>query len=340
MTVGRALAILLLAGAMNVPALAANAPVVIAHRGASGYVPEHTLLAVTTAHAMGADYIEQDVVLSADGVPVVLHDIHLETTTDVATRFPDRVREDGRWYAVDFSLAELRELSVFERRSRAGEPVYPGRFPQVDLSLRIPTLAEEIELITGLNASGNHAAGLYIEFKAPRFHAAAGLDIARAVLDVLAQHGLNQEGAPVFLQCFDPITLQRLHEQSLTPLPLIQLIGANDWEESDTTDYDAMRTAEGLDAIARYADGIGPWIPHLFRAGEEPSSLVRDAHARDLLVHPYTLRRDALAIEAPDFDVLQRKVLVEAGVDGAFTDFPDLTRDFIDTRWASPDSDR
>jgi len=104
-------------------------PLVIAHRGASGYLPEHTLAAKALAHGQGADYLEQDVVLTADDVPIVLHDIHLDSTTDVADRFPDRARPDGRWYAVDFSLAEVRQLAVGERLGRDGTAAFPGRFP-------------------------------------------------------------------------------------------------------------------------------------------------------------------------------------------------------------------
>lgn len=326
---GRLLAITVLIAAITMPATVSGTPLVIAHRGASGYVPEHTLLAVTMAHAMGADYIEQDVVLSADGVPVVLHDIHLETTTDVAQRYPQRARADGRWYALDFTLAELQTLSVSERRDSTGQPAYPNRFPQRDLELRIPTLAQEIELIRGLNASRGTDAGWYIELKNPAFHNAAGHDITQAVLSVLETYGLNSPAAKVLLQCFDPQTLKRIASDDLSPLPLIQLIGANDWDADDPTDYDAMRTPAGLAAIARYADGIGPWIPHLFES-DGTSSLISDAHAHDLIVHPYTLRADALALDVDDFDALQHRVFIDAGADGAFTDFPDLTRRFLD----------
>jgi glycerophosphoryl diester phosphodiesterase len=312
------------------PCIAAEGPLVVAHRGASGYVPEHTLLAVSLAHAMGADYIEQDTVLSQDGVPVVLHDIHLETTTDVALRFPDRSRPDGRWYAIDFTLAELKQLSVTERRDQSGNPVYPSRFPQQDLSLRIPTLAEEIRLIRGLNQSRNRDAGLYIEFKAPRFHTEAGMDIAARVLAVLEEHDLNNPGSKVILQCFDPRTLERLKREQLTPLPMIQLIADNSWGETAGVDFDAMRSPAGLAHIATYAQGIGPWIPHLFEAGDSKSELVEEAHRHGLAVHPYTLRQDDLALPVESFDELQRRVIVDAAVDGIFSDFPDITRQFVD----------
>ena len=124
-------------------------PLVIAHRGASGYLPEHTLEAATLAYAQGADFIEQDVVLSKDGVPVVLHDIHLDTVTNVAKRFPDRKREDGRYYVIDFTLKELKTLRVHERTDLKGQPVYAGRF-QGDSDFRIATLEDHFELIEQL----------------------------------------------------------------------------------------------------------------------------------------------------------------------------------------------
>lgn len=330
MTLGRTIAAALLATMMISRLAAAEPPLLIAHRGASGYVPEHTLLAVATAHVMGADYIEQDVVLSADRVPVILHDIHLDTTTDVATRFPDRARADGRWYAIDFTLQELKTLAVSERRSGADAPAYPDRFPLVALPLRIPTLAEEVVLIDGLNKSRGRTAGLYIEFKGPAFHRQQGMDIATAVLEVLDTHGLNDGDAKVFLQCFDPETLRELHDSQRTPLPLIQLIAENSWGEVPGVDFDAMRRDEGLSEVAQYADGIGPWIPHLFlQDGEQLSPLVAAAHDVGLAVHPYTLRRDDPGA-ATDFTTLQRRVLIDANVDGVFSDFPDLTRQFID----------
>ncbi len=311
-------------------------PIVIAHRGASAYLPEHSLLAVVAAHMQGADYIEQDVVLSRDGVPMVLHDIYLESTTDVAARFPGRARGDGRYYAIDFTLEELKSLSLNERREPSGEPVFPGRFPQTNLDLRVPTLDEEIRLIFGLNKSTGRTAGFYIELKAPVFHRDHGQDIAVAVLSVLDQYGLNQPDAPVFLQCFHDGTLRYLHDTLQTPLPLIQLIAENDWHEDGGVDYEWLRTAQGLDYIAQFARGIGPWIPQLFDANPTtPGALAARAHERGLLVHPYTLRADSLSLGAPDFETLQTRVLVEAAADGAFSDFPDLTRQFIDRHFTA-----
>ncbi|TGD75875.1 glycerophosphodiester phosphodiesterase [Mangrovimicrobium sediminis] len=312
-------------------------PIVIAHRGASAYLPEHTLEAKALAHAMGADYLEQDVVLSRDGVPVILHDIHLESTSDVATRFPDRAREDGRYYALDFSLEELRELRLHERSRRDDDglqrAVYPGRFPLGQGEFRLPTLREEIELIDGLNHSRGQRRGLYIELKSPNWHTAQGYEIAVAVLDVLRATGYDQRSEQVFLQCFDDATLIRLRRELHTPLPLIQLIGENDWGEDSAVDYDWLRSEAGLAHIAGYADGIGPWIPQVVALRDNqlaPTGLAAAARARGLLVHPYTLRADDLPDGVDSVDELHRALFEAAGVDGLFSDFPDLTRRFID----------
>tara|TARA_R110002110_G_scaffold333755_2_gene544496 strand:+ start:61258 stop:62298 length:1041 start_codon:yes stop_codon:yes gene_type:complete len=313
---------------------AASSPIVIAHRGASGYVPEHTLAAKAMAHAMGADYIEQDVVLTGDGIPIVLHDIHLESTTDVAARFPDRARRDGRFYAIDFTLAEIRTLRAHERTGADGNAAFPGRFPLGPGPLTVPTLAEEIDFISGMDRSRGRRTGLYIEFKAPNFHRREGHDIARRVLDVLVEKGYDQRRDQVFLQCFDDATLRYLRDTLQTPLPLIQLIADNSWGEDSDVDYDFLQTAAGLDAVASYADGIGPWLMQIYRGKQadgsvELSSLVALAHERGLQVHPYTFRADQLPAGIDSFAELLDIFLHQAGVDGLFTDFPDLARDYL-----------
>ncbi|MFO7552533.1 MAG: glycerophosphodiester phosphodiesterase [Haliea sp.] len=313
---------------------AASSPIVIAHRGASGYVPEHTLAAKAMAHAMGADYIEQDVVLTRDGIPIVLHDIHLESTTDVAARFPDRARQDGRFYAIDFTLAEIRTLRAHERTGADGNAAFPGRFPLGPGLLTVPTLAEEIDFISGMDRSRGRRTGLYIEFKAPNFHRREGHDIARRVLDVLVEKGYDQRRDQVFLQCFDDATLRYLRDTLQTPLPLIQLIADNSWGEDSAVDYDFLQTAAGLDAVASYADGIGPWLMQIYRGKQadgsvELSNLVALAHERGLQVHPYTFRADQLPAGIDSFAELLDIFLHQAGVDGLFTDFPDLARDYL-----------
>jgi glycerophosphoryl diester phosphodiesterase len=317
--------------------MAADRPIVIAHRGASGYLPEHTLEAKSLAHGMGADYLEQDVVLTNDDVPIVLHDIHLDTVTDVADRVRDRKRDDGRYYAIDFTLAEIKTLRAGERfHPKTGQAVYPGRFPVSKSRFEIPALADEIELIQGLNRSTGREAGLYPEIKAPAFHRAQGKDISRIVLETLARYGYDEHDDRIFVQCFDASETRRLREEFGTKLPLIQLIGENSWKES-TTDYDRLRTEAGLREIAGYADGIGPSLKHIltgFDAEGRPllSDLVALAHRQQLAVHPYTFRADELPQGIADFDALLEVFVDGAGIDGLFTDFPDRAVKFLGRR--------
>jgi glycerophosphoryl diester phosphodiesterase len=316
-----------------------NRPIVIAHRGASGYLPEHTLAAKALAHAMGANFLEQDVVLSRDGTAIVLHDIHLDSTTDVALRFPGRARSDGRFYAIDFDLHEIRQLRVHERThpddKRKGCAVYPERFPVAHALFTVPTLAEEMDFLAGLDRSRGCRTGVYIELKSPNWHRREGLDLSAAVLAVLQQTGYRDRPEQVFLQCFDDQTLQQLRGQLTTPLPMIQLIGENAWGEDSDVDYDYLRTPEGLEHVASYAQGIGPFIPHIY-LGKSPtgapqlSALVEQAHAQGLQVHPYTFRRDELPAGIGSFKELLDIFIRQARVDGLFTDFPDLVADYLD----------
>jgi len=313
-------------------------PLVIAHRGASGYLPEHTLAAKALAHGMGADFLEQDVVLTREGVPIVLHDIHLESTTDVATRFPKRARGDGSFYAIDFTLDEIRQLRVHERgwRDQNGRhsAFYPKRFPPHPGLFQIPTLEEEIALIDGLDKSLDRKTGLYLELKAPNWHGNQGQDMVQVVLDMLDDSGYLQRPDQLFLQCFDDKTLRRLANELPRPVPLIQLIGENDWGEDSEADYTAMRTPQGLADIASYAQGIGPHIPQIYQGrGSDGrpvlSELVQQAHEQGLAVHPYTFRRDELPQGIRNFEELLDVFIGQAKVDGLFTDFPDLVVDFI-----------
>lgn len=312
----------------------ASQPLVISHRGASGYLPENTLVAAALAHGLGADYIELDVVLSKDGVPIVLHDIHLDSTTDVRLKFPDRRRTDGRWYAIDLTLAEIKRLSVQERRdAKSAALVFPGRFPESWAPFTVPTLEEMIQLVQGLNRSRGRKVGLYPELKAPAFHQLAGLDIAKTVVTLLARYGYATRDARIYLQCFDPKTLRYLRKDLKTSLRLVQLIAENSWGEAKT-DFSAMRTEAGIRDIATYADGIGPWIPHVLQQTKgqvqpQATSLVRWAHAAGLFVHPFTVRRDALPAFVKSLDVLHAALFNTAKVDGVFTDFPDETMRFL-----------
>ncbi|MEN8879185.1 MAG: glycerophosphodiester phosphodiesterase family protein, partial [Polaribacter sp.] len=145
--------------------------IIIAHRGASGYLPEHTIEAKVMAYAMDADFIEQDIVLSKDNIPIVIHDIYLDDVTDVSEKFPKRHREDNRFYVIDFTFNELKTLRVSERFiPETGEQVYKKRFPKEKGNFKLHCLQEEIELIQGLNLSTGKNIGIYPEIKAPKFH--------------------------------------------------------------------------------------------------------------------------------------------------------------------------
>jgi len=303
-------------------------PIVIAHRGASGYVPEHTLPAVAMAHAMDVDYIEQDVVLTRDDVPVILHDIHIDTVTDVAQKFPTRKRKDGRFYAVDFTLKELRTLDVFERfKHETGERYFPKRFPKAKSRFNIATLAEEIELIEGLNDSRNRHIGLYTEIKHPEFHKKEGKDITKIVYYVLRKYGYEKEPyhkkkPRVYLQCFHAATLKRLKKEFKTNIPLVQLIAENSWGES-STDYDHLKSQKGLKEISSYAMGIGPWMKQLVDQRGNATPMVGWAREAGLKIHTYTARQDQLPKTVKDFDTLHAILFHKIGVDGVFSDHPD-----------------
>lgn len=300
---------------------------VIAHRGASGYLPEHTLPAKAMAYAMGADYLEQDVVGTRDEKLLVLHDIHLDRVTDVADRFPDRARADGRFYVRDFDLDEIRSLRVTERLDGAGLPVFPGRFPPGSSSFRVNTLGEELELVAGLNRATGKNTGVYPEIKRPAWHRDDGFDITPAVIDELSRFGYENAADAIFLQCFDGDEVLRIRNELGCDLKIVQLIGENDWSES-ATDYEYMRTKAGLAELARTVDAIGPWLRQLYavdsRSGKPVSTGVTElAHEAGLKVHPFTFRADDLPPGFGCFEELVRYFRENLGVDGLFTDFPD-----------------
>lgn len=314
-----------------------SAPIVIAHRGASGYLPEHTLPAAALAHGLGADYIEQDVVLSRDGAPVVLHDVTLETVTDVEATFSDRCRDDGRFYAVDFTLDELRTLHVHERTGGDGRAAFPHRFPAAGAQLRIATLEEHLALIRGLNTSTGRDVGVYVEIKRPAWHRQQGVDPSPVVLETLARHGYTQASDRAFVQCFDPAETRRLREQLDCQLQLVQLIGSVS-ERVAGDDSPTMCSAEGLATIAEFAEGIGPAMQLAYgpldgSAPPAPTGLIAAAHAAGLVVHPHTFRADALppAYANRGYGALVRD-FAAAGIDGGFTDFVDATRSALHAR--------
>ena len=313
--------------------LSADGPLVIAHRGASGYVPEHTLEAKAMAHAMGADFIEQDVVLSKDDVPVVLHDIHLDTVTNVAEVFPERARDDGRYYAIDFTLAEIKELNATERINlKTGKAYYPKRFPARQSNFSVPTLAEEIELIQGLNISTGREAGIYPEIKNPAFHRKEGKDISKIVIDTIGRYGYKTKQDKCFVQCFDIKETKRIRNELRCQTRIVQLTGG--------VGYKKILSREGLKELAKYADGIGPSLSSVLALVDGKMNvkpLVADAHAAGLVVHPYTLRADEVPSGFESYRQMVQVVFGDAQVDGAFTDFPDKTIAAIETLSGSRD---
>ncbi|MBC8952745.1 glycerophosphodiester phosphodiesterase [Xenorhabdus sp. PB62.4] len=340
---------ILLASSMSGIAHAAD-KIVIAHRGASGYLPEHTLPAKAMAYAQGADYLEQDLVMTKDDQLIVLHDHYLDRVTDVAERFPNRARADGRYYAIDFTLPEIKSLKFTEGFDiKDGKKIqsYPGRFPMGKSDFHIHTFQEELEFIQGLNKSTGKDIGIYPEIKAPWFHRQEGKDITTKVLEVLKQYGYTKKSDKVYLQCFDANELKRIKNE-LEPklgmdLRLIQLIAYTDWNETyeqksdgswQNYSYEWMFKPGAMKEVAKYADGIGPDYHMIIDNGSTPNNIkltgmVKEAHASHLAVHPYTIRIDQLPKYATSGNQLFDIVFDKANVDGAFTDFPDLAVKFL-----------
>ena len=296
---------------------------VIAHRGASGYLPEHTLASKVMAYAMQVDYIEQDVVLSKDDVPIVIHDILLDDVTNVLEKYPNRKREDGRYYVIDFTFEEIKTLEVTERfDSETGLQIYPNRFPKGTSSFRLHSLQDEIELIQGLNKSTGKNIGIYPEIKKPEFHHENGKDISKIVLNILSDYGYKTKNDKCIVQSFDAVELERIRKELKSQLFLVQLM-----EFSEQKNL--------LEFYASYADGIGPWYKHLISSKTATdfllTSLVEDAHKLDLVVHPYTFREDQLD-EFDSFEQMIDVIIHQAGADGGFTDFPDRMREILQAK--------
>lgn len=330
-------------GSTAVTAAGAERGIVVAHRGASAYLPEHTLPAVAMAYAMGADFMEQDVVMTRDDELIVWHDLTLDRNTDVAQRFPGRARSDGRHYVIDFTLDELRQLRVTEGYSvnEQGEQQanYPGRFPLWQSDFRVHTLAEQLEMVQGLNHSMQRDTGIYPEIKDPAFHREHGKDLSRAVLTELQRFGYDSRDDNVYVQTFDHDELRRVHDELFPELgmelKLVQLIGGDD--------HAWMLSAGGMAQLGRYADGLGPHYSLIIDEGSTPDNViitdfVRLAHENGMVVHPYTFRADEGQVPAyaRDFEHMLELFYAEAGIDGAFSDFPDRVVSYLESR--SPDN--
>ncbi len=314
------------------PTLSGKAPLIIAHRGASGYLPEHTLEAYARAVELGADYIEPDLVSTKDGVLIARHEPNLKDSTDVASRpeFADRkkkllvdgVEEEG-WFAPDFTLAEIKTLRAVQQRADRPQE-FNGQFP-------IPTFEEILVLREKLSKQAGREVGIYPETKHPSWHAAQQLALEPALLAGLKKHGLNRKNAPVFIQSFESANLKALRKQ--TPVKLVFLLDGNDVTvdgkmqagrpydfvlSGDSRTFVDLTKPAALKEIRRFADGIGPWKPYIMasegmadkKTGQaadvngdkvvdmqdrtllEPGTLVRDAHKAGLFVHAYTFRNE------------------------------------------------
>jgi glycerophosphoryl diester phosphodiesterase len=340
-----------------------TAPLVIAHRGASGYLPEHTLEAYRLAIQMGADYIEPDLVMTSDGHLIARHEPMLGSTTDVASKFgPGRMSTkmvDGvattDYFASDFTLAEIKTLRAVQPRANRDQS-FNGLYA-------IPTLQEIIALAQSESAARGRTVGIYPEIKHSTFHGA--LFGARVfedrLLDIVHAAYGNSRSAPVFVQSFEIGNLQYLNTR--TDLRLVQLIDANDVNADGSLDLSApygqpydvvaaggsltfadMLTSVGLGFIKTYADGIGPWKPYLVKTVDDgvdrngdgmvtigdrrvdgSTGIIEAAHAQGLLVHAYTFRNDGSGYGFFD-PVAEMAFYMRLGVDGVFTDFPDTGR--------------
>ncbi len=317
-----------------------SAPIVIAHRGASGSRPEHTLAAYELAIDQGADFIEPDLVPTKDDMLVARHENAIGGTTDVAAHpeFASRRTTktiDGQvltdWFVEDFTLAELKTLRAKERlpQLRPGNTAHDGRF-------EVPTLAEIIAL-----AKRRHV-GIYPETKHPTYFAGIGHPTDVALVDALKAAGWDSADAPVFIQSFEVANLKRIH--ALTTVRLIQLVaGQGAPADGAAASYAAMLTPAGLNQVATYAYGIGPDKAQLW-VGDVPTSLVVDAHAAGLRVHPWTYRAENAFLPARfrrgDEPAAHGDVAGEIaaarrlGIDGFFTDYPLIG---VETRRASKD---
>ena len=340
----------LAAGAAALLALPATArptprrrPLAIAHRGASGERPEHTLMGYRLAIAEGADFIEPDLVATRDGHLVVRHELEIGGTTDVASRPEFAARKtskviDGEtvtgWFAHDFTLAELKTLRARERL-----PALRPDSARFDGLEAIPTYQEMLDLAKAESRRLGRTIGTYPEMKQPTYFASIGLPLEHRLADFLKKNDLHSRTSPVFVQCFEVGALKTF--RGLSPVPLIQLVDA----EGGPADRPGLRYADmitpaGLKAVAAYAAGVGPdWkmaVPATPDGDLAPATpLIADAHAAGLKVHPWTvraenvflparLRRGASPADHGDVDAVYR-ALYRAGVDGLFSDFTALS---------------
>jgi glycerophosphoryl diester phosphodiesterase len=342
-------AVALLAAFAPTAAMAAKKPLVIGHRGASGSLPEHTLQAYRLAIKVGADFIEPDLVATKDGVLIARHEPNIGATTNVADHpeFADRKKKrtvDGveldDWWAADFTLAEIKTLRAKQTRT--------PRPKEFDGKFKIPTLQEVINLARRESRREGRRIGIYPETKHPTFHQDIGLPLERRLVRVLKRNNLNKRRSPVFIQSFEQANLKQLN--TMTPVRLVQLVDAWDtnddgsmvYDETSTRPFDwtrqtpprndtygALVTDAGLAEVKTYADGVGPWKPHIVPQNSAgtvifpPTDLVQRAHQRGLLVHTWTFRDDAFPSGYVGGPISEYLTYYRLGIDGVFSDFPE-----------------
>ncbi|MFH0251376.1 glycerophosphodiester phosphodiesterase, partial [Streptomyces chitinivorans] len=321
-------------------------PAVIAHRGASGYRPEHTLGAYQLALDMGADVIEQDLVPTRDGHLVCRHENDITGTTDVADHpeFADRKATrtvDGTeitgWFTEDFTLAELKTLRATERipGTRPDNTLYDGRWT-------VPSFEEVLRWAEREGRRRGRPVWLHIETKHPSYFRGLGLGLEERLAKLLRRYGRDRANSPTFLQSFEPSSMERMSRLVRTPrVVLLSSASSRPWDFTEAGDPRTVAdlvTPRGLEWISGFAQGIGPTLDLVVprradgRLGE-PTTLVRDAHARGLLIHPYTMRNENRFLPAdfrrgtdPDaygdaFGAL--RAYFATGIDGIFADQPD-----------------
>ncbi len=320
--------------------------VVVGHRGASGYRPEHTLASYELAARMGADYIEPDLVTTKDRVLVARHEPEIGGTTDVDKHpeFADRKKTknlDGvqvtGWFTEDFTLAELKTLRAKERipAIRQHNTVFDGHY-------QIPTLQEVIDLSKKLSRELGRPIGIYPETKHPTFFQQQGLALEPELVKVLNRNGLNRPDAKVFVQSFEVANLKALDKQLRVPLVQLTSSAGAPYDfvvAGDKRTYADIVSANGLKEVATYADGLGPskdQVIPLDATGKlgQPTALISNAHAAGLVVHPYTFRVennflpaefDSSAVPAESGNLFgEIAAYRKAGIDGLFTDNTDI----------------
>mgnify|MGYP000633832746 CR=1 FL=1 len=290
--------------------------------------------------------------MTKDDKLIVLHDHYLDYVTDVTTRYPGRARKDGRYYAIDFTLNEIKRLKFTEGFTLVnGHKVqtFPHRFPMGKSNFHIHTFEDEIEFVQGLNHSTGKSIGIYPEIKAPWFHQKEGKDISVRVLEVLKKYGYTSKNSNVWLQCFDFNELKRI-KNKLQPalgmdLKLVQLIARTDWNETQELQgnkwinysYDWMFKPGAMAILARYVDAIGPDY-HMLIDDQSPAgaprltAMAQEAHSNKLQIHPYTVRIDQLPSWACDVNQVYDTLYNKTQVEGLFTDFPDSAVQFLQQR--------